>query len=495
MTWPVILPLAGALLAYVFPRHAARVTVGTAAATLAIDVGLARAVFFSGPAEHRLGGWTPPLGIRLQLDGPGVLFLLLTGVVFLAASVYATRFFAPPADRRSGRERGPAPRDGPPGPGPLRGPPAPAAFWPLWLFVLAALDGLFLTADLFNMYVALELLTLAAVALVALTNDGPGVQAAIRYLLAGLVASLFFLLGVSLLYSEYGVLDLAALGSAITPGRVTAVAVPLVIVGLAVKTALFPFHFWLPPAHGSAFAPVSAVLSGLVVKGPFFLLFRLMLGPFSGVVPGSVTTTLGVLGLLGIAWGSVRALQQPRLKLLIAYSTVAQIGYLFLMFSLAAADPSGPAVRGGLFYALSHGCAKAAMFLAAGAIVRGLGHDRIADLGAAGRGAPLATVGFALAGVGVMGFPASGGFVGKWLLGESAVQTGQWWALVGLIAGGLLAAAYIFRVLRQAFVAAPEAGGLPPGRAPRGMEWPTLALAAISVLLGLATALPMALLP
>ncbi|MDX1578065.1 MAG: proton-conducting transporter membrane subunit, partial [Gemmatimonadota bacterium] len=314
-----------------------------------------------------------------------------------------------------------------------------------------------------------------------------------RYLLVAMVASLFFLLGISLLYAELGVLDLEALGAVMAPSRITSVAVPLIFLGLAVKTALFPFHFWLPPAYGSAFAPVCAVLSGLAIKGPFFVLFRLLPGPFSSVVPAGVGGLIGALALGGILWGSIRALQQPRFKLLIAYSSVAQVGYLFLALALALADPSGPALRGGLFFALSHGVAKAAMFLAAGAIIRSFGHDRIAELHAPQRGSHLATTAIALSAVSLMGFPVSGGFIGKWILGEAAAFADWPLAFAGIVIGGLLAAVYFFRVLRQAFV--PPDPGVRVVRAPAALEWPAFLLAAFSVALGLASAPALGLLP
>ena len=187
--------------------------------------------------------------------------------------------------------------------------------------------------------------------------------------------------------------------------------------GLLAKTALFPLHLWLPPAHAGAPAPASAVLSALVVKGSFFLIVRLWFDVMPGLLSHAAAQVLAALGAAAIVFGSVLALRQARLKMLIAYSTVAQLGYLFLMFPLAGPGAARlSAWTGGLLQAISHACAKAAMFMAAGLIAQALGHDRIAGLGGIGRALPMTIFAFALAGLSLMGLPPSGGFMAKWLL-------------------------------------------------------------------------------
>src|SRR5262249_21493584 len=174
------------------------------------------------------------------------------------------------------------------------------------------------------------------------------------------------------------------------------------------KTAVFPLHLWLPPAHAGAPAPASAVLSALVVKGSFFIVVRLWFDVMPGV-PGFVAAQLlGGLGAAAIVVGSVVALRQERLQLLIAYSTLAQLGYLFLMFPLAF-DPRtarlqpGVALSGGMLQAVSHATAKAAMFMAAGLIYAALGHDRIAGLAGIARALPMSVLAFLLGGVARVG--------------------------------------------------------------------------------------------
>jgi formate hydrogenlyase subunit 3/multisubunit Na+/H+ antiporter MnhD subunit len=256
----------------------------------------------------------------------------------------------------------------------------------------------------------------------------------------------------------------------------------LITAGLAVKAALFPLHFWLPPAHASAPVPVSAALSGLVVTASFYVLLRLWFDAFPAVVSVLGGRLLAVLGSAAIVWGSLQALWAPRLKALVAYSTVAQLGYLFLVFGLASPAERSPAWPGAALFAVSHGCAKAALFLAAGSILHAAHHDRIADLGGVGRRLPVTFFGIALSSVTLMGLPPSGAFVAKWMLIEAALESEQGWLAVVIVAGGLLAAAYLFPILGQAFSSSDTGERL---HLPRAMEWTALTLALIALTLGL----------
>jgi len=455
----ILLPLAGALVCFLWPRRTVSLGLVTALGVVACVVGLGWQVVGQGAQRYAVGGWGAPLGIDLYADGLSLLMLMVTAVVGLGISVYSTGYF----------ERKPA-----------------TLFWPLWLFLWAALNALFLSADIFNLYITLELLGLAAVALVALAGGADALTSAMRYLLVSLLGSLFYLLGVALLYHSFGSVDIAILAQRVEPSPAVWTAVGLMSAGLLLKTALFPLHFWLPPAHASAPTPVSALLSALVVKASFYILLRLWLEIFP-LTTSALGQLLGLLGAAAVLWGGVQALRQTRLKLLIAYSTVAQLGYLFLAFPLG----SSIAWKGALYLLLSHALAKAAMFMAAGNIMRFGGHDRIADLDRVAHRLPLTVTAFALAGVSSMGLPPSGGFIGKWLLLDAALRAGQWWWVIILILGGLLAAAYIFKVIGYAFT---QAGVLHETETvPITMEWAALALALAAVLLGLFAPWPLAL--
>lgn len=458
-----MLPLLSALLAYLLRRYALPWIVLLTSAGITTNLAvLTISVWQFGPLGHPVGGWGAPLGIELYLDGLSLLMLWLTGIVGSLVSGYALAYF--------------------------RTTPSNALwFWPLWLLLWSGLNALFLSADIFNFYVTLEMLTLAAVPLVSLAGGQVAFEAAIRYLLYALLASLVYLLGVALIYAGYGTLATAQLQQIMTESPLTWLAMALISVGLITKMALFPLHIWLPTAHASAPAPVSALLSALVVKGAFYLLLRfwfymvpqpLLLGP---------ATLLGILGAAAIIYGSLQALQQTRLKLLIAYSTVAQLGYLMFIFPLAG----NLAWAGVIFHTLSHGLAKAALFLAAGNMLYCLGHDRLKDFtNPRQTGLPLAFLTFALASIAIMGLPPSGGFLAKWLLLQAAFESGQWWWVAVILSGGLLAAAYVFRVLKLAFKAseAPVEPALPIRVVPIWMSITPLLLALLALLLGLTSA-------
>jgi len=289
-----------------------------------------------------------------------------------------------------------------------------------------------------------------------------------------------------LIYGAYGTLDIPLLASRVQPEPVSWIAASLMTIGLLAKTALFPLHLWLPPAHAGAPAPGSAVLSALVVKGSFFLIVRLWFDAMPGLMGFASSQMLGTLGAGAVLFGSVLALRQQRLKLLIAYSTIAQIGYLFFIFPLVAGnEPWGSvAWTGGWLQLFSHAFAKASMFMAAGLIAEALGHDRIAELAGIGRAIPVTVFAFGLAGLSLMGVPPSGGFVAKWLLLLATVMEGQWWWAAVMLAGGLLAGGYIFMVLGKALgnVTVPLKIVTPVSRS---REIVVLTLALFAVLLGL----------
>jgi formate hydrogenlyase subunit 3/multisubunit Na+/H+ antiporter MnhD subunit len=468
----VLVPFVGVLAGLVLGgRNPQRVAFVTMLAGLGIALAIAEHYMRSGgTVVYLLGGWSPPLGVALRADAPAVVMLVAVAVVICGIGAYARADFGTPEGEREAR--------------------APFAFWLLLLAVWGSLNLVFVSGDLFTLYVALELLTFGGVPLVCLDGRGETLRAALRYLVFALLGSILYLLGAVLLYGAYGTLDIALLAARIHPDPATLAAAALMTTGLLAKTALFPLHIWLPPAHAGAPAAASAVLSGLVVKGSWFLVVRLWFDVMPGVVTLSAAQLLAGMGAAAIVIGSVVAVRQERLKLLVAYSTLAQIGYLFLMFPLAfdAAGHAlvhGGALTAGVLQAVSHATAKAGMFMAAGLVYAALGHDRIADLAGVARAMPITVLAFAVAGLALMGVVPSGAYLAKKLLLDAADGSGQWWWTAVLQGGAVFTAGYVVLVLVSALRRAPEPLALVK-RVSRLSEFAALALAACSLLLGLA---------
>ena len=396
-----------------------------------VSLALWYAVMERGGFSYALGGWEAPLGIALRVDGLAVTFVLLTAAVATACGLHAGFYL----DACKPWQR---------------------YFWPLFWFLWAGLNGVWLGADLFNLYVSLELISLAAVGLVALGGEAAALRAALRYLFAALLGSLAYLLGVALLYGRFGTLSLALIDEQLAscePALI--VALLLMLAGLALKTALFPLHGWLPPAHGIARSPVSALLSGLVVKASFYIAARLWLELGDRLGSPWLAQSIGALGAAAVVWGSWLAFRQPHLKQVVAYSSVAQIGYLFLLFPLtfAVAEPVSLLAQQGItLQVISHALAKAAMFLAAGNLILSIRSKRVDALAGVSPFLPFSLFSFGLAGVSLMGLPPSGGFAAKWLLLQASLASGQWWWVGVLLLGGVLAAAYVFRIYRASFL-------------------------------------------
>ncbi|MCW2272476.1 NADH-quinone oxidoreductase subunit J [Rhodoblastus acidophilus] len=466
LVFAVLTPVAGILLSFALGGRAAeRITLALAPIGLALAGFIAFLVARSGaPLVYVIGGLPPPLGIALRADGASATMMVAAALIVPAAAFYARAKFATPDGVAESR--------------------GALTFWIMLQAIWAALNLIFLGADLFNLYVALELLTFAAVPLVCIDGRPETLAAALRYLLFALFGSISYLLGVALLYGGYGTLDIVLLGERIAATPLVWTAAALMTAGLLAKTALFPLHIWLPPAHANAPAAASAVLSGLVVKGSFFLTLRLWFYVLPALPMAAPAAILGTLGGCAALFGSILALRQPRLKLLVAYSTVAQIGYLFLVFPLASA-PAGGALgwSGGFVQVLAHAFAKAAMFLSAGVLAEALGHDRIAHFSGAARALPLTFLTLGLGGLSLMGLPPSGGFEAKWLMLRACAASGQWIWAVPILGGGLLAGGYVYRILAPAL-----ADGVVEVKARPQLSRELVALGLVGVALALAFA-------
>lgn len=479
----VLLPLLASALSAVLPAALRRwVGLATAAAVCALTIPVVVHVAAGQVLDLAMGGHQVPLGISLRADGFSVLFLLLATLVGAAVSGHA--FLVPESTGAQG-----------PHPG----------YWPLWLGCWAGLNAVFLAGDLFNTYVGLELVGLTAVGLVAL-GGAEARKAALRYLFIAVLGSLLFLLAVGLVVSATGTLDIdraaGVLATQPGAGAVPALAVALLSAGLALKVALVPMHRWLIPAHAGAPAAVSPLLSALVIKASLFVLLRcwLWVAPAGAGPLEALAWLMAVLGVAALVVGSVLALRQDRLKPLVAYSTVAQAGYWFLLLPLVVDGRSSTmaehavtsvpedasrlaALAGTVALVLGHGIAKAGLFLAAGTLQRAYGTDRITELTGAGREHPALVLAMGLCAVGLAGVPFSLAFSGKWQLAGGAVGSGHYWLLVVVVLGTLLSAAYLVAMVAALLVQREDEGdeGDEGDATPRPSRTPTVPLRAQAV--------------
>ena len=463
------LPILFATLSLFFrPRGKALVGLMASLLTAALALTALVEVTQRGTIIHILGGWHPPLGILLRMDPLASVFISMTAVVGVFISLYAWRYF-----RAQEPETGGYP-----------------LFWPLWLFLWAGLNGLFLSNDLFNLYVTIEVIGISAVALAVLSGKTTALFAGLRYLLAAIAGSMAYLYGVALIYGSTGTLDIGLLGQVLEPGSTTTFALLVITLGLMIKMAGFPFHFWLPPAHSSAPAPVSALLSALVVKGAFYILLRLWMEVFGVSLTFAAGQLIGFAGAIAVIWGSWQALLQKSFKLIVAHSSVAQLGYLLMVFPLmvlapgveaGSADWLTPAWTAGIYQVIAHAFAKASFFLSAGLIIMAVGHDRIESLRNLVGNMRITAMAIGIAGVSLIGLPPSGGFMAKWMLLKGIFLSGQWWWAPVVLTGSLLTAGYVFMLLRLAFAPARETNTFRP--VPKSLEIIALVLALGSFLI------------
>lgn len=468
----IFAPLFAAVLSVIAPSVARVAGLLTSGLVAIAAIGLILAVQ-ARPIEIALGRWVEPLGIVLFADGLSALMIALTAGIGLVVVMYADALFAEARRMDTASAKATISRH----------------FWPIWLVLACAMNAMFLSRDVFNMYVEFELISLAAVGLAAMGGGALALKAALGYLLAGLAGSLLFLLGIDFLYAAHGEVTLAALTRGEPDGN-SLIAIALVVSGLLLKAALFPLHFWMPAAHANAMAPASALLSALVVKAALYILLRL----FSTGNPALdlVGLAIGILGAAAILWGSIQALRAQRLKLVVAYSTVAQVGLISMAFGLAGTAGAEIAWQGAVFLILAHGVAKAAMFLSVGRMAQVMGHDRLAGLNRAGPAAAPAVVAFAIAAVSLIGLPPSAGFIGKWLLLQAGLTAEAWLWLGVLVLSTALSVAYLWRVISRGLQQ-----GAHPAATPR--QWNTadaltIGLAVSAIVLGLGASGPLGLL-
>ncbi len=422
----------------------------------------------TGPISYAIGSWQPPWGIEYRIDLLNGFILVLVSVVGAVTMPFAYRSVASeiPEDRQ-------------------------AWFYCMYLLCLTGLLGITVTGDAFNAFVFLEISSLATYVLIALGRDRRALLAAFQYLIMGTIGATFYVIGVGLLYLLTGSLNMADIAARLGPAwaedsRAVVAALAFVTVGVSLKLALFPLHTWLPNAYAYAPSFVTAFLAATATKVAIYLLIRFFFSIFGAAIDFHalpITEIILALSVAAMLIASLVAVFESNLKRMLAYSSLAQIGYITL--GIALANQAG--LTGGLVHIVNHALMKAALFLAVGAILYRVGTVKLTELAGIGRKMPLTMSAFTIAGFGLIGTPGTSGFISKWYLAVGALERG-WWALVFVIvASSLTALVYVGRVLEVTWMRelSPTAKqGVDP---PLSMLLPILILAAATIYFGIDT--------
>ncbi|HUF71865.1 MAG TPA: monovalent cation/H+ antiporter subunit D family protein [Gammaproteobacteria bacterium] len=428
----IVIPLLAAPLVALLPGGRLPWLLATAVSwtVLAVAALVLARVLAEGAISYTMGGWEPPWGIELRIDALNALIVLI--VCGIGAVV------TPFAGRSVTQEVG-APRE--------------ALFYCLFLLIYTGLLGIAVTGDIFNMFVFLEISSLSSYALIALGRDRRALTAAYQYLIMGTIGATFFLIGVGLLYSLTGTLniaDLAARLPAVGATRTAQTAFAFIVAGVGLKLALFPVHLWLPNAYTYAPSAVSAFIAATATKVAVYVLLRVLFTVFGadysfGAMP--LTPILMTLAIVGIVATSLMALSQRDAKRLLAYSSVAQIGYMVVGLSLATTA----GLTASITHVFNHALMKGALFLALGAVAYRVGSTRIQALEGLGRAMPWTMSAFTLGGLSLIGVPLTAGFISKWYLVIAALEQGWWWLAAIVLATSLIAVMYVWKIVEAAW--------------------------------------------
>ncbi|MFH1542747.1 MAG: NADH-quinone oxidoreductase subunit M [bacterium] len=425
----VTIPLVAAFLIhltkYTKIRRGAEIVAFSAVASAATILFLQAKEIFTGQIiNYNLGGWPVPLGINLQIDGLSFFFAaLILGVSLLILTyslgtyLYARRYYS------------------------------------LLLIAIAAILGIILTRDIFNMYVFFELLAVASYVLITYKHKPRTITASFKYLIMTESTWVLFLLAIALLYALTGTLNMATIAAQIPPiyqanPQIIYLIFSFMLISFGIKCGMYPLHTWIPEAHSQAPTPVSSLLSGLVLKVGLYAMIRIMYTFF-----GSILFTAGIgnilifFGIVTVIYGAFLALVQEELKRLLAYSSISQIGVVLIGIGLG----TRLGLEGALFHIFNHALIKAALFFCAGIIISETGFWRLSRMKGVWHQLPGVTFSFCLLSLSVIGIPPFNGFVSKMMIINAALQAENYFALGALFIGIILTAAYYLRIIQSFF--------------------------------------------
>jgi len=434
----VAVPLVTAFLLPVFSSLGRKgKAVATVLANLVTASLLVMAVASIGQSRvYEVGKWSIPLGINLVLDGLSSLLLLAISIVSAAAMLFSARYMEQYT--------------------------AKAKFLCLFLLMIAGMNGVVLSGDIFNLFVFLEIASLASYALVGFGCEHEELEASFKYMVLGSIGSIFVLFAVALVYGNTGSLNMAYVskaiqGTGLNPGL--AFALCLFVAGFGLKAALVPFHAWLPDAHPSAPAPISAMLSGILIKTlGIYALVRVVFNVFG--ISVQMGWILVVLGLLSMIAGAFLAIGQGDFKRLLAYSSISQIGYVVLGIGLGglilARDGNvawaSLAILGGLFHLVNHAVYKSLLFLTSGSVQMSTGTRQLKQMGGLAEKLPFTRATCTIASASIVGIPPFSGFWSKLILVIAAVQAAFYWVAALIVFVSLCTLIMYLKVQRYVFL-------------------------------------------
>ncbi len=461
----VVVPLLAAPLAFLVrrPRLSWLVALGAAFWAFFAALSLLTGVLASGAIGYEIGGWEPPWGIEYRIDELSAWVLVI--VSGIAAVVLP--FARASVEREIERDRIPL-------------------FYTALILCMTGLLGIAATGDVFNVFVFLEISSLSAYGLIAMGQNRRALTSSYQYLIMGSVGATFIVIGIGLMYSMTGTLNMADLAErlpAVAASRTIPVAFAFLAVGVSLKLALFPLHLWLPNAYTYAPSAVTAFIASTATKVAVYMLLRFFFTVFGAAFSFEVMhldRILMPLALVAIVAMSLVAINQENGKRLLAYSSVAQIGYMVLGISLA----SVLGVAAGVLHLFNHALMKGSLFMAMGCVMYRVGSCRVEAMAGLGKTMPFTMAAFVVGGLSLIGVPLTVGFISKWYLVQAALEKGMWGIAAVVLLGSLLALAYVWKVVEVAYFRPPPDG---PGvrEAPLSLLIPTWVLVAANLWFGI----------
>lgn len=430
----VLLPLTASLLCMLFSRISRNlgswiVMASIAGAFASAVTVLKQVIANNGQAVHYwMGGWEPPIGIEFVMDPLNSVLAVLVTFISLMVSLYSRPFVKDEDWLHVG------------------------GYYTLFGLLTVGLSGMIITGDVFNLYVYLEIMSLSGYGLIAFGGK-KSMLAAFRYLLIGTIGASLYLLGVGYMYALTGTLNMADLASQVANhlnSPLVALSVACFIIGFGIKMALFPLHGWQPDAYTFAHPGAAAFIAGCMSKAPAYALIRFLYYIFKvdNPIVHSALNAIGILGIAGMLIGSVMALAQYDFRRMLAYSSVAQIGYIAI--GIAMGNVYG--FIGAVLHIINHAFMKSALFLVIGGIEYRFGEVNLYRLGGMNKKLVVSSITVVLAAFSMIGLPPTCGFFSKWYLLMGAYTGEQYFYIMVLVISSLLNAIYFFRIIEQMFI-------------------------------------------